>query len=89
MKEELIEIGKTLGAFISGGAAGLAFYIREKRKQRAEIMAAEIANSEYWKKEVQDIMKHTDAKIETIERRMTECYSELKRYQDNDSTRSN
>jgi hypothetical protein len=69
-----IEIGKGAAAFLSGG---IVAYMAEKRKAKMNKVAQEIAMSDYWKKEVQDLKNYTDAKIEMLSTELDHCKKDV------------
>lgn len=69
---------KAAAALIAGG---LTTYLVQRRKEKANKMAQEIANSEFWRNEVKEIKAYTDEKIKDLTKKMDTCYEELASYQ--------
>jgi len=69
-----IEIGKGAAAFLSGG---IVAYMAEKRKAKVNKVAQEIAMSDYWKREVEDLKNYTDRKIETLSTELEHCKKDV------------
>jgi hypothetical protein len=74
MKEEaagyFIEIGKLIAAALGGS---LPTYLAMREKAKSNRVAEQIANSEFWKKEVADIKSYTDGKISAMKADLDDC----------------
>jgi hypothetical protein len=49
----------------------------EKRKAKVNKVAQEIAMSDYWKREVEDLKNYTDRKIETLSTELEYCKKDV------------